>query len=149
MKNHAQKNNGFSLTEILIVIAIIGLVTLISLPIYRQVKPTINLDSKTRILVSDLRYAQQLAVTEQMNYRVEFNQALSQYTIRNEATNAVIKTETVNQGIEIESINGLTDNTVIFNVTGAAIEDGSIILINDNNATSTVSIKPSGYVKIE
>lgn len=151
MADHMKIQNraGFSLVEMLIVIAIIGLITLISLPIYQRVKPTINLDSKTRILVSDLRYAQQLAVTEQANHQVEFNQILNQYTIRNQATNEIIKTETINQSIRIESVNNLTDNTVVFNVTGAAVKDGSIVLINSNNATSTISIKPSGYVKIE
>jgi len=140
---------GFTLLEILAVLAIIGIISLISMPIYRQIKPTIALNSVTRDIVSDLRYAQQLAVTEQNNYSVLFDDTFNTYTIFNTETNKIIKEESLKSDISIESINNLTNNTATFNVTGAAIESGTITLINSNNATTTISIKPSGYVKIE
>jgi len=100
-------------------------------------------------MASDLRLAQQLSVTEQINYAVVFDQNANQYSIINTDTSEIIKTKNINPAISINSINDLTDNTAIFNVTGAATENGSIVLINSNNSISTISIKPSGYVKIE
>lgn len=146
----SSKKSGFTLVEILAVIMVIGIIALVSLPIYTQIKPGINLNAETRDIVSDLRYAQQLSVTEQVNYSVTFNLVQNKYTVTNTSNGQIIKSKDIGQGIAIDSITGLTsNNTAIFNVTGAAIESGSITLINISNATSTISIKPSGYVKIE
>ena len=119
------------------------------MPIYLQIRPTLTLNSETRDVVSDLRYAQQLAVTEQTNYSIELNQAQNKYTITNTETSTIVKDENIKTGISIQSISGFTTDTIIFNVTGAALESGSFTLANLNNATTTITIKPSGYVKIE
>lgn len=143
------KKSGFSLIELLGVITVIGIMALVALPAYIKIKPTLDLNTETRDIASDLRYAQQLSVTEQINYSVMFDQNSNEYSIINTTNNEIIKTKNINPSITISEITGLTDNTVIFNVTGAAIENGSIVLININNSTNTISIKPSGYVKIE
>src|SRR3989338_6899129 len=123
-----EKNLGFTLIEIIMVLAIIGLIALVTLPIYQQIKPGITLNSQTRDIVSDLRYAQQLSVTEQINYSVVFDSVLSKYSIINNSSGTTLKTQNINPLISIESITGLTADTVTFNVTGASLESGSIIL---------------------
>lgn len=147
--NNLKNKSGFSLIELLGVITVIGIISLVSLPAYIKIKPTLDLNSEVRDIASDLRYAQQLSVTEQINYSVMFDKNSNQYSIINTVSNDVIKTKNINPNISIDSITDLTDDTAIFNVTGAAIEHGSIVLVNSNNSTSTISIKPSGYVKIE
>jgi len=144
-----KKSDGFTLFEITIVLAIIGIISAISVPIYQQIRPTLNLNSTTKDIISDLKYAQQLAVTEQDNYSIEFDIFFNKYTVTNTETGAIIKQKTINSDISIDSINGLTNDTLIFNVTGGVAEEGSLILINSKNITTTISIKPSGYVKIE
>lgn len=144
------KKSGFTLVEILAVIMVVGILALVSLPIYIQIKPRLNLNAETRDIVSDLRYAQQLSVTEQINYSVVFDKAQNKYTIINTSNNQVVKSKNISTGVTIQSItSSLTSDTVTFNVTGAALETGLITLVNTNNLTSEISIKPSGYVKIE
>ena len=140
---------GFTLIEMVMVLAIIGLIALVSLPVYQRIKPGLTLNSQARDIVSDLRYAQQLSVTEQINYSVIFDQALNKYMIVNSASGATLKSQNINPMISINSITGLTADTVTFNVTGAALESGDIILTSSNGNTKTIAIKPSGYVKIE
>lgn len=146
---HSIKSRGFTTVELLTIIAIIGILAIISVPAYRQISPTINLNSTTRELSSDLRYAQQLAVTEQIAYAVNFDLDNNQYTIINTQSESIIKTKSLDSQVNIENIIDLTDDTVTFNATGAASENGKITLINQNGRQITIEIKPSGYVKVQ
>jgi len=63
---------GFTLIEILVVIAILISLTLISIPFFNSFKPTLQLGSVTREIIADLRYIQQLTITEQVEYCLKF-----------------------------------------------------------------------------
>lgn len=139
---------AFTLTEMLIAIGIISLMAAIGLPFYRSVSMNLSLSSAARDLASDLRQAQQLSVTEQVNYRLIFNQANDSYSIINSDTGNRVKEKTVKQPTTILSITGLAEDTAEFNATGAASSTGSIVLTNPNLRQITIEIKPSGYVKI-
>lgn len=139
---------GFTLIEMLTVIGIIAIVAAISFPVYQNMRPNITLNSATRDLATDMRYAQQLAVTEQIIYDVIFNTSASSYEIRNNSTAALVRTKVLPDGITFSSITGLTDNTAEFTATGAAAAPGTVILANRKDKQTTIEIKPSGYVKI-
>ena len=134
--------------EMLVAIAIIAAMSVIGLPFYRSVMQNLNLNSVARGMSSDLRYAQQLSVTTQVNYSVTIDPISNYYYIKNSQTEEIIKTVTVKDNIDIQSVNDLPNNTATFNATGAAISTGNIILSNINNRQATIEIKPSGYVKI-
>ena len=136
---------GFTLLEITAVIAIIGILAAISLPVYQQLKPTLKLNAEARQLASDLRSAQQMAITEQINYLVVINPAENSYAIV-KSTGQTAQSRSLDD-VSFYAIAGLTDNTAEFTATGAAEESGTIILTNGEDA-KTVEIKPSGYVKI-
>ena len=140
---------GFSLMELLIVISIIGIISLIGLPVYKSITPNIALNSSVRDMASDLRYAQQLAVTEQKIYSVRFNILDNNYYIFQADSGAVIKSRNINSQVKINSITGLSSSTASFTVTGASLESGNISMMNKNGKINAIEIKPSGYVKIQ
>jgi prepilin-type N-terminal cleavage/methylation domain-containing protein len=140
---------GFTLIEMLFAISIIAIMTAVGIPFYQNIIKNLNLNSVSRSLASDLRYAQQLAVTTQVNHGVIFSILNNSYQLKNQGTQTVIKTVTIDDGIRLDSIVGLESDTATFNATGAATSTGIITLINENNRTSTIEIKPSGYVKIQ
>lgn len=140
--------HGFTLIELLIVISIMAIVAAISIPFDRSIIQNINLSAATRDLASDLRYAQQLAVTTQINYDVIIDTASNSYQIRETQTATIIKNISIKNSIYIASVTDLPANTATFNATGAALATGSIILSNPGGRLSTIEIKPSGYVKI-
>lgn len=143
------RQSGLSLIEIIITLTIITIITTISVPIYQSIGPTLALRATTRDLASDLRLAQQRSVTEQIIYAVSFDIDNGRYEIINTVSSSTIQTKLLHAQISIATTTGLTDQTVRFTATGAAIESGTIVLTHSDGASSTISIKPSGYVKIE
>lgn len=142
------KTSGFTVFELVVVIAMIAVLTLIGMPVYKRLAPNIDLETASRDLVSDLRHAQQLAVTEQVGYRLTLYTDPDYYQIINAITAEVIKNKIFKNQINIDAVVGLTNNAAVFSVTGAVQDSGQITLINSRNHTTTIDIKPSGYVKI-
>lgn len=145
------KNNhdGNLLVNTLIVIGIIIMLTIVFIPYLRKYQPNLKLNSVARDLTSDLRYAQQLTITEQIVYQVYLNTAGNSYKIiRTGAATTTIKTASLPSEVSYKEINDLTNDTVSFNSYGGVSESGQIILTNINDRTSTINIKPSGYIQL-
>lgn len=141
-------HKGFTAVEILVVLAIISLISLISWPQLVNYQKTTKLKNEVNVLVTNLRLAQQLAVTEQIIYQVKLFSGTGSYQIINSKTGEVVKTITLDPEVTIQQINDLTDDTVQFNAGGGALEAGEVFLTNTKNATSSIQIKPSGYIQI-
>lgn len=139
---------GFTLIELLTVISIIGVLALIGIPAFRAYQPSLELSGAVRKLVGDLRYAEQLAVTEQVNHGISFSSSTNQYQmISYGAVEETLASTTLPEKVSFYQIAGFTNDQVIFNLYGAVKEAGSITLIT-KDATTTIEIRPSGFVKI-
>lgn len=144
--------NSFTLTEVLIVAAIIGVLALIIFPILRNFQPTLQLNGIVREFVSNLRLTQQLAVSEQVEYcfvlpdNFPFNR---EYQIIQCGESQSFK-----QGLIPEEIIGLTiipslsNNEIRYNSYGAVKESAQITIENVQNKTKTINIRPSGFIRI-
>ena len=140
---------GFTLTEILIVIGIFAVLVGIIVPVFRVYQPTLQLSGTVRDLVVDLRYAQQLSVTEQVNHGVRFSVADNDYQIiKHGETEEVLLSKELPETVVFYEINGLIDNQAVFNPYGAVAEAGSIALINTKDEITIIDIRSSGFVKI-
>ena len=142
-------SHGFTLAELLVIIGIIAVIATVSLPVYRSISMNINLTSAGRDMATDLRFAQQQAVTTQAGYRVAFYIGSNSYAIINVETGATAKSRTLKAPITIVSVTGLTGDAVTFNATGAVDSAGIITLANPNGRRIAIDIKPSGYVKVQ
>lgn len=145
------KNNqrGTLIIRILVVFGIIAILTTISLPYLRKYQPNLKLNSVSRDLTANLRYAQQLTITEQVVYQVRLDIAENSYQIiKTGVATTTIRDVSLPSQVSLKEINDLTDDTVSFNSYGGVSESGQIILININNRTAIIKIKPSGYVQL-
>lgn len=147
--------NGFTLMEFLVIIGIIGILALIGIPTFRSYQPTLQLSGSVRNLVSDLRYAQQLAVTEQIEYGVRFSTTTDPkyyQIIKYGGTTSTVKTVEFPEEIIRVSISDLSDinsdKEARYIPYGSVREEGEITLENSKNATTTIEVRPSGFVKI-
>ena len=145
-----KKNQGSLLLNVLVSFGIIALMATISIPYIRQYQPNLKLNATARDLTSDLRYAQQLTVTEQVIYLVDFDLDNDSYQIlKSGVATTTVKTVEFDSDISFQQIINLSDNQVIFNFYGGVSEAGQIILVNTNGKTVTINVKPSGYIQLE
>lgn len=142
------KKFGFTAVEMLVTLGVVALISVISIPLLVNYQKTSKLRNEGRALSTNLRLAQQLAITEQNIYEVQFDLLNNRYLIVNTADNETFKTVNLDPEVEINDVTGLTDNKVSFNPTGAVAETGLIYLTNSKSQTTTIEIKPSGYVKL-
>ncbi len=140
-------NLGFSLFEVVTILAVIAILGIMAYPAYLQIGPSIHLNSSIKQLAGDLRQAQQLAVEQQINHSAVFNLEANSYTINNDDSGQVIISRVLTN-LTIQEITGLTNNTLTFTVTGGVLESGSLTLENVKGQVKILEIKPSGYVKI-
>ena len=151
MKNKIYQQ-GFTLIEFLIITGIFVILVGIGIPTFRSYQPDLQLSGAARNLVSDLRYAQQLAITEQVKHGIYFIPPEKKYEIRRYgAATSTLKTISLPEEIQTltideEFINN--NNTVKYNPYGAVDITGIIILENTKNNTTTIEVKPSGFVRI-
>lgn len=82
--------NGFTLTEVLIVIAILGIVLAIAAPNFTRYRDNANLREAARDVSSDIQLYKQRAIAENTNYEISFSG--NNYTITKGATTVATKT---------------------------------------------------------
>ena len=141
---------SFTLIETIIVIAIATIIAGSVYGVIISLQPSIKLKSVTRDLTTDLRYSQQQAVTEQINFGVTILSELKQYQIvKYGATTEILLTKSLPVDIAFYEIIGFTNDEIIFNPYGAVLEMGTISLINSEQETKIIEIRPSGFVKIQ
>lgn len=139
---------SFTLIELLIIISVIGIITAVSIPAFRFFQPTLQLNSISREIVSDLRYAQQLTITEQTEYCLKFFLAEKKYQIIQCETAEVLKEKFLPDEIATLTVFGFTDDQVRYNPYGAVAEAGTTTLENSKGQIKNILVKPSGFVEI-
>jgi len=133
--------------EILVVISILGILFLISIPVFKSFQPTLQLNGVVRNLVSDLRYTQQLAVTEQFDYCLQFFSTEKYQIIQCGGTQPVKEIFLPEEIIELIINPALSNNEIRYNPYGAVKESAAITLKNSKDKTKIVEVRPSGFVR--
>ncbi|MDP2951473.1 MAG: type II secretion system protein [bacterium] len=142
-------NQGFTLIEVLIVIAVMAILCAVFISQTSFFQPQAKLASVARDLITDIRYAQQLAVNEQVEYGISFLVSENKYQLwRFSAVPEQIFEKILPQEVQISQVLDLTDDKVKFNAYGAVAEAGSVYLINSESETKIIEIRPSGFAKL-
>lgn len=155
------REKGFSLTEIMVVLAIVGIVAAIALPtFFSSTLPHMKLKGAARDIYTTLQTARSKAVNSNIQYAVQFNLDASPDTyqlMKWNGTSWVADTsfamKTLDSPVDINNISGTTTGlyTISFSPVGTAGADAEIKLNRTDNANDkfkVVVVSSTGYVSI-
>ncbi len=145
------RDQGFSLVELIIVIALIGLLTAVVVPAISTLSSSGNLNIAARELAIDLRMARQKAITSGSLQKIEFRIYNDDYRVRDTGSNEAY-TVKLPEGVIYRSVNFPADGSypqVSFYRSGAPGRGGTVCLADQAGRSVYVIITPAtGRVRV-
>lgn len=114
-------SQGFTLIELMLVIAVIGILMIVTIPKYEGIRDYYHLNSAVKKLETQLKYAKQLAMDNRKDIYVVFdpNNPGVFYVVN--WLNQVLITETLDSGITFDSVNSQGTALVTVTINGIQI----------------------------
>jgi type II secretion system protein H len=147
----ARTESGFSLAELIVVLAVIGILTAFAVPMMMSYWRTSTLMAGAREVATALNGARELAIRENRNVCVTTDGTHLQYRLGTCAATPWAGPVT-DAGGNITLVNRVTVSgtaNVIFNYLGAAIQAGSYsVLSPSGGGTLSVTVAQNGRVSV-
>lgn len=162
MRTKSINQNGFSLIEMLMVVAIMAIVAAIAIPFFGGFLANRDLKSAARDIVGDVYELRQRAISENTWYQITFNQGANNYVIRQCNANdtafpcngndiATKLPSAFRSDISISAVN-INGGAILQMQSGGIVSPttgGSVQLINGRGSVATVTIKLTGRTYVD
>lgn len=150
----SKRESGFTLIEMMIVIAVLAIMATIAIPSFMSLMPGMRLNGAARQIMGDLMAARMNAVKQNNEVRVFFNSpGANQYQILDDDDNdgtadtgEAITTKNIQDNYE--DVTFTSTNNPIFHPKGTATSLATITLQN-SSGTKKVTVSIAGRVKIK
>ena len=136
--------------ELLAVLLITAVVFAVAVPDISAALAGVRINTAVRELVTDIRYAQQMALAECRVYRITFNTGMQLYRISyaGRATQVIVKQAYFPEELTLLGTN-FGGNTLGFNIMGAPTEAGTIELMDKWGRSVRITVLPAtGRVRV-
>ena len=144
-----RKNSGMSITEVMVVIAIIAILSAIAVPNYIAWLPKYRLKSAARDLYSNLHLAKMTAIKADKKCRVKYYKNPDRYTV--DLLNKTIRLSDYKSGITFKGPNNQTFAVpaITFNSRGTGNSGYAYLTNSGKTAYYRVGPLTSGAVKLQ
>jgi len=131
-------SRGLTIIELIIVAAIVGILTLVSVPTFKGMGPALRVNAAARALATEMQSARMRAVTRRASYQVQFDTTNYKFTVcTDQDTNGSI---TCTISCTTPDANGLVTCTA---------DNVDVIKICDAKGSITCSDQPVGNVVLK
>jgi prepilin-type N-terminal cleavage/methylation domain-containing protein len=136
----SKSQHGYSLIELVVAVALAGILAAIALPGWNKLLPSYQLDSSARQFQSELHNIKMRAATENVGFQLVYANGAAAYTIQRDS--AVLVTKPLPAGVIVTSA-----GTISFSPRGTASAN-RIRLRSSDGMCKQVVVSPTGRVRI-
>jgi len=154
------RRNGFTLTEMMIVIAIMAVLSAIAIPQWNRYQQNADLKTAARAIAAEIADMKSRATTEQLAYTMTFNTAGNNYQIARQQNPGSITFDNIGSAIDISSSGsgravdmtgasffGTPSNRLRFDARGTT-NNGNVSLRNARNSTAVITVNITGRTHV-
>lgn len=146
---------GFSLVELLVVVALIAIVAAFAVPLWQNYTDNSNLKAAAREVMADLAGAKQRAVEENLDvYRMTFSVLGNSYALSRTDTGVTVWTKSLagfGSGISIDggSPPDFSGGSVVSFRKRGTLSPGNLRLTNASGSTATITVNITGRTYVQ
>jgi len=154
LKRLCGNKRGFSLSEVLVVTSIIGIVAAVAMPSFLAMQPGMRLNGASRQVFGKLMWARAQAVEENITYSVIFPTNHSMTIIRDANANGAADVGETTESVDIQTDYAdctftITSGDTTPNFLGRGTTNGDTVITISNTAGSRViTVTLTGNIKI-
>jgi MSHA pilin protein MshC len=131
----AADSRGLTLVEIIMVIVLISIISVSIMPKFISTS-SFSLVGGAAMIVADIRYTQELAMSSHENKKIRFTQSSSTYTLRN-SDDSVFRTVELPSRVTVSS----SDFTFEFNSLGEPVNGGGSVTIEAGGNPKSITVE--------
>ncbi|OPL12393.1 MAG: hypothetical protein AVO39_04270 [delta proteobacterium MLS_D] len=139
-----QVPGGFTLVELMIVVALMGIMAAIAAPSFQTYMANNRLNGAARVVMTDLMYARSQAAMENVNFKMEFSG--NSYSIVRTDNDEVRRSRNIQN--EYYDVTMTSNQDFIFRPNGTVTAAGTVTLTN-SKGTKLVVVSMGGRARIE
>lgn len=139
------QEQGWSLTELLIVLVIMGIISMLAGPSYQTLSARAQVRSVTIEIASELRFARQLAMTRRERLRVIFNREDRTITLQRADTESILHVyQYADKGVVVEE--PTAGSELLFHPSGRSATPTTIRVRDSQGRETTFTVSITGRV---
>ena len=147
LRNSLRQEQGWSLTELLIVLAIMGIVAALAGPSYQILAARGQARSATLEIASELRFARQLAMARRERLRVVFDRESRTITLRRADAEGVLHVYGyADKGVVVEEPTAGPE--LLFHPSGRSVTPTTIRVRDSQGRETTFTVSITGRVSV-